>query len=268
MKKEYRSLFRIRFINSLQYRVAAFAGMLSQIGWALMELFAFAAFYRTDSTAFPMELSQTVSYIWLQEAFIVLISGFMIGDEIPASIETGSVAYDLVRPMDLYERWICQFIAKHVAGVMLRCIPILILAFVVPIPYRMSLPPDIETFALFLLSMVLAVGVVAAFSMLIYISVFYTLSFNGTRLVFTSLSMFLSGAIVPLPFFPASVRTIVELLPFASMQNMPFRIYSGNIVGFEILGGIILQVFWLIVLVIIGRYGLQRALKRVLVQGG
>lgn len=268
MMKEYRALFRIRFINTLQYRFAAFSGILTQIGWALMEIFAFAAFYRTNPAAFPMEFSQTVSYIWLQEAFIVLLNGLLIEGEISDGIESGSIAYELVRPMDLYGRWICQFIAKRLAGVGLRCVPILILAFIVPIPYRMSLPSNIETFALFLLSIALAVGVIAAFSMLIYVTVFYTLSSRGTRVVFGNLSLFLSGAIIPLPFFPEHIRRLVELLPFAAMQNMPFRIYSGNITGIEALKGMMLQSFWLIVLVIVGRYALQNALKRVISQGG
>jgi hypothetical protein len=30
---------------------------------------AFSAFYRADLAAFPMEFSQTVSYIWMQQAF-------------------------------------------------------------------------------------------------------------------------------------------------------------------------------------------------------
>jgi ABC-2 type transport system permease protein len=266
--KEYCALFRIRFINSLQYRAAAFAGMLTQFGWAAMEILAFAAFYRVNPAAFPMEFSQTVSYIWLQEAFIVLFGGLLAGSEISEAIESGSIAYELVRPMDLYGRWICQFVANRFAGVGLRCLPILLAAFVVPEPYRMSLPPDIGTLALFIISAALAVGVIAAFSMLIYVSVFYTMSFRGTRLVFGNLSIFLSGAIVPLPFFPTPVRAVVELLPFAAMQNMPFRIYSGNIAGMEALKGMMLQVFWLITLVIIGRFSLQRALKKVISQGG
>jgi ABC-2 type transport system permease protein len=268
MMKEYRALFRIRFINSLQYRAAAYAGMLTQFGWAVMEIFAFAAFYRTNPAAFPMEFSQTVSYIWLQEAFIVLFAGLISGSEISDAIESGSIAYELVRPMDLYGRWICQFVANRFAGVGLRCVPILLAAFIMPKPYRMSLPPDIGTFALFLISSVLAIGVIAAFSMLIYVSVFYTLSFRGTRLVLGNLSIFLSGAIVPLPFFPAPIRAVVEFLPFAAMQNMPFRIFSGNIAGADALNGMLLQVFWLIALVIIGRYALHRALKKVIAQGG
>ena len=43
---------------------------------------------------------------------------------------------------------------------------------------------------------------------------------NGIKLV-----VVLSGAIIPLPFFPPVLRKIIEMTPFAAMQNAPFRIY-------------------------------------------
>jgi ABC-2 type transport system permease protein len=151
---------------------------------------------------------------------------------------------------------------------MLRCAPILIVAFIVPEPYRMSLPPNVGQLFLFLLSAALSLGVVVSFSMLMYISLFYTLSPMGVRIIVAVLSDFLAGATIPLPFFPDRVRAVVELLPFASMQNMPLRIYSGNIAGTDALRGIILQIFWLVALFLIGRFAMNRALKKVIVQGG
>ena len=266
--KAYLAIFRIRFIYSLQYRVAAFAGMMTQFAWAFIEILAFTAFYRVNPSGFPMEFSQTITYIWLNEAFLVLFSGLLTASEITDAIESGSIAYELIRPMDLYGRWVSQFIASRLAGVGLRCVPILIVAFIVPEPYRLSLPSNIESFILFLLTTVLAVGVIATLSMLIYVTVFYTLSFRGTRLVFGNIIIFLSGALIPLPFFPESIRAVIELLPFAAMHNIPFRIYSGNIVGAGALRGILLQIFWLIALWITGRLVMNHALKRVVVQGG
>lgn len=84
----------------------------------------------------------------------------------------------------------------------------------------------------------------------------------------TSLSEFLSGAVIPLPFLPDGVRTIVELLPFASMQNVPFRIYSGDLSGAAMERSLMLQLIWLAALVIIGCFMESRALKRVVIQGG
>jgi len=258
----------MRFIASLQYRAAALAGISTQFAWGAMEILAFAAFYRSNPAAFPMEFSHTVSYIWIQQAFFALFNMFLAADDMSEAIESGAIAYEMVRPLDLYTRWSCQFTANRLAQASLRCLPVLLVAFIVPQPYRLSLPASPGTLVVFLLSAALAVGVVSAMSMIMYVSVFYTMSFRGARLVFGNLSMFLSGAIVPLPFFPKPLQSVAELLPFAAMQNMPFRIYSGNIAGVHAAGGVALQVFWLLVLVAFGKFAMGRALKKVIVQGG
>jgi len=264
----YRALFRIRFLSSLQYRAAALGGIATQFAWGFMLLLQFAAFYRTDPTAFPMTPSQLASYIWIQQALLALFMSWFYEQDIFSAITSGSIAYELARPIDLYNRWFCQSAANRLARAAMRCIPILAVAFFLPEPYRMSLPDSFVQFALFLLSTALSLGVVVAFAMPVYIATFYTLSALGTRLVAAVLSDFLAGAIIPLPFFPDGVRQVAELLPFAAMQNMPLRIYSGNISGMDALHGMGLQLFWLVALVLTGKLTMKRALTRVVVQGG
>lgn len=266
--KKYCSLFRIQFIAALQYRAAAFAGLFTNCLWGLMQILAYAAFYKADPSAFPMEFSETASYIWMQQAFSQLFFLTLWDNEFPAMIESGAVAYQLARPIDAYTRWYCQSIAKRLAAALLRCWPILIVGFLMPAPYGIVLPPDLFQFVLFLLSVALSVSVVVAFSMLMYITVFYTLSARGMKLVLGQIAEFLSGAYIPLPFFPPDVRRIVELSPFAAMQNMPLRIYSGDMNTVAAFNGILLQLFWLIILVILGRVWMRISLKKVIVQGG
>ena len=264
----YFAIFRIRFINALQYRAAAAAGIATQFAFGFMFILAFAAFYKVGPDAFPMEFSQTVSYIWMQQAFMALFFTWFWENDIAASIMEGSIAYEMVRPADLYSRWFCQAAANRLARAVLRCSPILVVAFVLPKPYRMSLPPDMPQFALFIISLALALGVVVAFSMLIVVTAFYTITSLGTRFMMMIIGDFLAGALIPLPFFPGTIRRIVELLPFASMSNMPLRIFSGDITGVDATNGIMLQVFWVFALVITGRILMNRALSKVIVQGG
>jgi ABC-2 type transport system permease protein len=87
-------------------------------------------------------------------------------------------------------------------------------------------------------------------------------------MVAVSLVDFLGGSIIPLPFLPKGIRQVVELLPFASMQNVPLRVYSGDISGLEIYERAALQLFWVFAMVWLGKRLMQTALKRVVVQGG
>ncbi len=264
----YISLFRIRFTNTLQYRAVTYIEILTRFAWGIMEILAFTAIYRSSSGDLPMDMSQTVSYIWIQQTFIALFSVVFADGEIYTAIADGSIAYELVRPMDLYYRWFCQSAANRIAFTVINCLPVLAIAFIMPQPYRMSLPLGVGQFLLFLLSLALAVCVVVSFAMLMYISLFYFISQRGIRIIVTAVTGFLSGGVVPLPFFPQPILNVVNLLPFAAMQNMPLLIYSGKVVGVGALSGIVFQILWLMVLVAVGKFSMGRALRRVTVQGG
>ena len=78
----------------------------------------------------------------------------------------------------------------------------------------------------------------------------------------------LQGIVIPLPFYPRNVRRLMEMLPFASMENVPLRIYSGNISGGEAVRAMLLQGFWVLLLIAAGKLICRRAMKKVTVQGG
>lgn len=266
--KKYISFFRIRFINGLQYRAAALAGVATQFAWGFLELLAFSAFYRADPSAFPMEFSQFSSYIWLQQAFFSLFMTWFFDGSIFDAITSGGVAYELARPMDLYNMWFVKNAAIRLSRAVLRCVPVLIVAFLLPQPYGITLPPDAATFLLFCLTMALGFVVVIAFGMLVYIATFYTLNPLGIRVVAISLADIFTGTLIPLPFLPDGIRTVFELTPFAAMQNIPLRVYSGNISGEELVWSVALQLFWAAALVLIGKVWMKQAVKKVIVQGG
>jgi ABC-2 type transport system permease protein len=116
--------------------------------------------------------------------------------------------------------------------------------------------------------MVLGFITMLAFQMLAYIVVFYTMSAAGIRMIMIMVTEFLTGAYVPYPFLPEKLQAFLNLTPFAAMQNLPLRVYSGNIAGAELVTQFQLQIFWLTALVLFGKLWMNRTLRRVIVQGG
>lgn len=266
--RKYTALLRMRFLHGLQYRSAAIAGICTQFAWGSLEILMFHAFYEADPSAFPMSFEALCAYVWLQQAFLALYMTWFWEMEIFDSIQNGNVAYELCRPMDVYAHWFCRNIATRCAKAVLRCMPILCIAIFLPAPYRLVLPKDGWTMLFFLISMLFALLVIVALNMIVYALAFFMLNTSGIRMLFTSLADFLTGAIIPLPFLPDSLREIMELLPFAAVQNIPFRIYSGDIYGTQMAFSLALQVFWILVLILIGSCMMRYALRRVVVQGG
>ena len=265
--KKYISFFRMKFIAGLQYRVAAYAGMATQFVWGGMEILIYRCFYLENQDSFPMQIQALSSYIWLQQGLLLLFSWFFEA-EVINSINDGNIAYELCRPCDIYGMWFSRTMAVRVSKVLLRCIPLFAFAICLPAPYGLRLPPSFAAAGMFFISGILGFLNVVAFGMLIYISTFFTISSQGIRTFAMSIVELLGGSVIPIPFLPDRLQQIVELLPFASMQNAPFRIYGGDIVGIEAVQTILLQLFWLVVMVLIGKIWISKALKRVVVQGG
>lgn len=266
--KKYMSFFRLRFAMGIQYRAAALAGIVTQFFWGFMEIMAFHAFYETGAEAFPMSFQATSTYIWLQQSFFVMFTVWMMESEIFDSIQNGNIAYELCRPVHLYFMWFARNIANRMASALLRCFPIFIVAAFLPKPYGLSAPADFMHFLLFLLTLGLALLVTVAFNLLVYMLSFFTISATGLRMIIVSMVEFFTGAIIPLPFFPEKVRFVLELLPFAAMQNVPLRVYSGSMEEGQMMRAALLQCFWLFVLVGAGLALWRIAEKRVVVQGG
>ena len=192
--RAYLSFFRIRFLAGLQYRSAAWAGIATQFVWGGMTLLLYAAFYKTGADAFPMTFPALASYIWLQQALLALFMTWYFDGEILDAVVTGAVAYELCRPADLYAMWFAKGLAVRTSRALLRFAPILLAAALLPPPFRLGPPVSLPAALLFLLSTAMGLCVIVAFSMLIYISAFYTVSPLGVRMLAASVMEFFTAA--------------------------------------------------------------------------
>lgn len=266
--RTYYSVWKLRFINGLQYRAAAFAGIGTQFFFGFLFNMVIVAFYTHSDHKPPISLDELVAYIWLQQAFLAFIMLWFRDNQIFELITKGDIAYELCRPCSIYEFWYAKLLAQRVASAVLRFLPIVTLAFFLPEPYRLMVPPSVLSFLLFLVTLVLGLLVLVAISMFIYISVFWTMSPTGSLLMFSVLGEFLAGMIIPVPLMPLWLQKITYVLPFRWTADFPFRVYSGHIPTNEALWGVFIQLIWLVILVGLGRWILNRAFRRVVVQGG
>ncbi|WP_226793683.1 ABC transporter permease [Bacillus sp. B1-b2] len=264
----YYAVFRLRLLNGMQYRAAALAGVATQFFWGFIYIMIFQAFYSQVIATQPISLEDLVTYLWLQQSFLALIMLWFRDNELFDLITTGNIAYELCRPIGIYEYWYSKLLAQRLSNTLLRCFPILLLAFFLPASYRMTLPPNFQTFILFIMALSLGLLVLVAISMFIYISVFITLSPMGSLLIFGVLGEFFAGMVVPIPLMPEWLQQIVYLLPFHLTADFPFRVYSGNIPNKEALQGIFTQLLWFLVLSFLGKWTLRKVMKKVIVQGG
>lgn len=261
------SIFSVRFKLQLQYRAATIAGVGTQVFFGFVMVMVYHAFYENGVEGLPMTLSQTVTYVWLGQGLLALLP--WNGDrEVQAMIRTGDVAYELARPIGLYEFWFFKILAQRVAQTSMRMIPLfLIVIFVMPDTLKMQGPVSLTGFAAFFLTMIGAVILGCTISNIITISTLFTIG-SGLDRVIPAVVMFCSGLVIPLALFPDWSQWFFRLLPFSGLTDMPYRFYIGlydvNMVGFAVIH----QVLWSLVLMAFGQWMLNKAKKRIIVQGG
>lgn len=262
--RAYWAIISARFRTLLQYRVAAVAGLGTQLFWGLIRVMIFAAFYRSTKSSQPMTYPEVVTYIWLGQALFAMLPWSIDGD-IRAMMRTGTVAYELLRPMDLYWTWYCRAIAMRIAPTLLRAIPLVVIAM----PFLGMRPPASAGSGLaWAAATVGALAVGCAITNLISVSLFWTISGEGvSRLIPVAVWMF-SGSVIPLPLLPGWAQSALYALPFRDLVDTPFRLYLGHIPACDIWFVLARQTMWTIALVTLGRWILARCTRMLVVQGG
>ena len=198
--RAYKSIFKIRFVNSLQYRTAAIAGVFTQIVFGLMYVMLFKAFYAQGNVPSDFTQHQMISYIWLQQMFFALFLSAQKNNTIALQIEQGNICYEMVRPIKLYANWFSTIIAESMSKTLLRFIPVLTVAILLPGGWGIGFAASVPAFLLFLVNVVVGSMLVVALNMLCYCLMFKTMSSIGIFSILATISSIVCGRI-GLPHF-------------------------------------------------------------------
>jgi ABC-2 type transport system permease protein len=262
--RAYASIFSIRFQALLQYRAVAFAGLVTQFFWGLMLVMIYQAFYRSSTRTQPIDCAEVITYVWLGQAFLVMLP-WNADPELAALMRNGNIAYELLRPLDLYTFWYVRCAALRTAPMLLRAAPMFIITGLF---FHLSAPASLASAFAWGAAMLGALLLGCAITMLTSISLLWTVAGDGFSLLTWSGVSLLSGMIIPLPLFPAWAQTPLRALPFSGLLDMPFRLYLGHLPP-SALGGVLAhQLIWTIILIAGGRFLLARGMRRLVVQGG
>ena len=266
--KSYLSYFKLKFKTGLQYKAAAIAGMSTQFFFGIIYVSVYIAFYNSDSSNLPMPLNQLVSFLWLNQCFFALIFMWYKDKDILNLIKKGNIAYELCRPQDLYFMWYFKILGERLSSVVLRFLPVMVIALLLPSPYNLDLTITIPRLLLFLISLILSSILVVAIITLFHVICLYTLDEKGIVNMFMVMTDILSGLVLPIPFFPNFLQKICNILPFRYVSDFPFRLYVGNVSLLDGINGVIIQTICIIILFVLGKTLMNNALKKTVVQGG
>ena len=264
------ALFRIRTLESIQYRAAALAGVSISVFWALIELTVFTVFYNyaENRNAATLSFTQILAYVWLGQALLPLFMN-NIEEDIMAKIVSGDVGVELCRPLDLYFHWFAKTAAGRLGGFWWRGMITLAIGIAIP-SAAMRLPPPASAagFALFMVSLITMFLLSITFTMLLA-SIRIGITWGeGPTSMLGLVCMVLSGGYLPLPLWPQFMQGFLFVQPFAGQLDLPVRLYSGAIAPDGAAVVFMLQTAWALAFFVAGRAVMGRKLTRIIIQGG
>lgn len=259
----YLAILKIRMKALLQYRAAAFAAICTQAFWGIMTVMIYRAFYANESSE-PISLTQTITFIWLGQALLQLLP-WSIDKEIEAQVRNGNVAYELVRPVDLYRLWYARSFALRFAPTFMRCVPVFVVGGCF---FGLAAPVSLSAALAFFLSVLFALFLSSAITTVVLISLFWTISGEGIQRLLPHFTILFSGMVVPLPLFPSWMQPVLNVQPFRGVMDIPCRLYTGVIPAAEAIYYFAFQLGWTFLFILFGKWLLQKAMKKFVVQGG
>jgi ABC-2 type transport system permease protein len=262
--RAYLSVFKMRLRMEFQYRGAMIGGILCQMFFGLILVALYRALYEGKPQSVPIE--SVATYVWLQQAFFRMM---VASDaDLLDKIRSGDISYDLCRPVNMYGFYYMRVMAQKLMGSVMRAVPMLIMAFLLPKGWGLEMPSSFAGFLACIPALALGLFCMCALENITVAFTMRTLDPRGMQGLLNLLMMTLSGNLFPLNLFPESWQKIITFFPYAQLLDAPIRLYTGEYApasAFRVYG---LQAFWVVALVSLGAAMWNANRKRMIVQGG
>lgn len=264
--KKYLTLTRAGIIESLQFRLSAFVLFIGNLLYLTIVYFLWKAVYAsagTDSVN-GMTFTDTLIYLVLATALFNFMEMYTVW-QIGRDIQSGKIVLDLLKPMDYRSYIFWSFSGSFVTQFVFTFLP----TFIVVALLTHGAIPLGTNLLWFVLSVIMAIIINYSIDFIVSTICLFTESIWGINIMKQVVVLLLSGATIPIAFFPDGFRRVISWLPFQSIYNAPLTILlnkepelSGAL---RILGT---QLAWCIVMTIISKLFWKSSLRQITVNGG
>lgn len=262
--KRYLAVAKGMVMSFAAYRAGIFFTFIGNLLYMGLIYFLWRKIYQNDAMIHGLTFNQAFIYLALAGSIFILFKTWTEW-AISRSILDGSIIVELIKPVDH------QLMAlAHTAGFALSNLVLITLpsALALFLFFRAEISLGIGT-ALFPLSLVLAFLISFTFDYTVGLTSFYTESLWGISMTKEIITSLLSGALVPLQFFPEGARRVLGLLPFQAIYHTPLTMFATPDLALNDYAKLLaVQAFWVVALFTASRLFYHRAVRVLTVSGG
>lgn len=260
----YLQVYKMQIIRSLTYKFDVYGNIIMQSIIMLASAFFWKALYGGNDSVSGVSVDNMLVYTVVSSMISVVLTT-NVERRVTRSVSKGTIAIDMMRPVDIYKVFLAENLAGGTALVFQNLIPIFIIGSVL---IKFPKPASSVAFVLFLVSLFLAFWINWFLALTFSMLAFKVINMDSLIQVKKHLIRLLSGSIIPIWFFPASLRAVLECLPFVYLYQFPLNLYIGKYDTHTLIKGFIVQAVWIVIFVAVFCIMKKRIEKKIMIQGG
>ena len=255
--------------RALAYRLSFFAFILGDILQISVALYLWNAIFNSSSGTVINGFTKTQMLTYVVISFITVMSigsgtEWIVGGE----VQSGEIAINLIRPINYQIRLLFQALGSLFWQTIAISLPLwFVQTFVFYFSFGQPLP-SLANIALYLVSLVMSFLIWFLFNFCFGLMAFYVTYMWGFNMFKETLIRFLSGAIIPLMFFPMWLQRLMSFFPFGSINYTPVMLYLGKFKGNEALKVLGVQLLWVVLLFVLSNVLWKKAINKLTIMGG
>lgn len=265
--KTYGTFTKNAFQRNMAYKANSVIFFIGDLLLIAVTYYLWKAIYSSsvESIINGFSYNEMINYVLVSFLTTVIINAD-ITSMMYREVKDGSIAMNLMRPVSYQKRMFFE----SLGNVLYMFCVIFIFGFIAIMIYRTKSVGLISIRDLFFYILSIFLGFCINF---FYSYTFGLFSFKITNMwglsqIMQAIVQLVSGALIPIVFFPAWSQKIFDFLPFKSMIYTPSMIYLGKMSLTEILTSVGMQVFWILVLALCAKLVWNKMIKNLTILGG
>ncbi len=229
----------------LTYRLSFFMWRVRTVLQFLTVYFLWISLIPSGQTLFGYSNTYILTYVMgtsLMSAIVFSTRTHEIGE----NINSGNLSGMLIKPISYFGYWFSRDIGDKMMNIVCSIVEVFILFMVFRPP--LFLQSDVRFLFYTVLFILLAVILYFIIGVLLGMIGFWSPEVWAPRFIFFILVQFFSGSFFPLDVFPKPLFDAFVLLPFPYLLFFPLKVYLGQVSSLEIMRGITIEIFWIIIL--------------------